>query len=74
MKNFTRVIKKNSMEELRVELTEFNGHRLVAFRVFSDWKGDGMRATRKGITVSIDLLQEVIEALQEAQGALSDDG
>ena len=30
------VIRKNSAEEIRVELSEFNGHRLVNLRVWAD--------------------------------------
>ena len=59
---------KNSAEEVRIQLTEFNGHDLVAARVFATVKADGSKVpTRKGITLNIRRLPELIGGLQEAE-------
>ena len=61
-------IPKNARETLRVELSEFKGHNLVALRLYvpaSD--GDGLKPTAKGITFKVGLLPEILEALAQAE-------
>ena len=68
MEGLVRTIQKNSLEEVRIELTEYHGHHLVGLRIYSNWLQDRkMRPTRKGITVAVELLPAIIEALREAQ-------
>ncbi|WP_336042567.1 transcriptional coactivator p15/PC4 family protein [Pseudooceanicola nanhaiensis] len=60
-------IKKNSREELRVTLDEFRGHHLVNVRVFYD-AGDGeMKPGKQGIAVKVELLRELLAALDAAE-------
>lgn len=63
------VIRKNSREEIRVELAEYNGHDLINVRVWADrHDGAGRVATKAGIACNIRLLPELITALQNAEG------
>lgn len=65
------VVRKNSLEEVRVSISEFRGHRLVDVRVFADFDGRGgePRATKKGVALKVELLPDLIAALQSAQEA-----
>ncbi len=59
-------IPKNARERVQVELTEFNGHNLLAIRVFAD-NGAKWVPTKKGVTVRVDMLPALIAALTEAE-------
>ena len=68
MEKHITTFEKNKSEEVRIELNEFNGHDLVAARVYATTKADGTRVpTRKGITLNVRLLPELIEGLQAAE-------
>lgn len=61
------VIEKNSREELRVVWGEFRGQQLLNLRIFTDLPNvDERMPTRKGITLTMDQIPEVISALKEA--------
>ena len=59
---------KNSAEEVRVSLSTFKGYDLISARVWTDPEGgDGeRRPTRKGLTLRVELLPQLLEALQQA--------
>lgn len=59
-------IEKNRLEEVRVALTEFNGHLLVDIRTFADIDGE-RRATKKGVSLNRAKLPELIAALKAAE-------
>ncbi len=63
------VIRKNAAEEIRIELTEFNGHQLINIRVWTDPRNGGSERipTKAGIACRVALLPEIIEALQQAE-------
>jgi hypothetical protein len=63
------IIRKNSLEEIRVCLSEYNGVDLIDLRIFGDFTGsrDDKRATRKGIALNIRKLPELIQALLTAR-------
>lgn len=68
MEKLITAFDKNKAEEVRIELSEFNGHNLVAARVWATSRADGTRVpTRKGITLNIRRLPELIGGLQEAE-------
>lgn len=80
MQKVVATIEKNRSEEVRVELSEFNGHDLVSARVWlKGANGTDPTPTRKGITLRIELLPALREALNQAEqearaaGLLSDD-
>ena len=68
MEKHITTFEKNKSEEVRVELSEFNGHDLVAARIYATSRADGTRVpTRKGLTLNVRLLPELIEGLQAAE-------
>ena len=63
------VIRKNALEEIRVGLSEFNGHDLLNIRIWTE-PGDGGAEripTKAGICCNVRLLPELIDALQKAE-------
>jgi len=65
------VIRKNAMEEIRVELTEFNGYDLIHLRVWTEPRAGGSERipTKAGIACRVTLLPDLIAALQQAEAA-----
>ena len=64
---------KNALEEVRIELTEFEGKDYLNIRIWYDAsKGQGQdwQPSQKGITLSIDLLQELLKGLKIAEKGL----
>ena len=61
-------IQKNSSEVLRVELTEFKGYQLLSMRIWTkELPGkQEARPTRKGLAVQVDLIPELLTALEKA--------
>ena len=62
-------IKKNSMEKIRIALTEFKGHKLLDIRVYydaSETRDPDFKPTKKGISIPIDLVREVKEGIDKA--------
>ena len=60
---------KNKRETLRIELTQFNGRDVVNARIWAPKEGVGLVPTPKGLTISPDLLPQLIGGLQAAQEA-----
>lgn len=61
-------IKKNSIDEIRIALSEFKGHDLINIRVYTEIEnGKDMVPTKKGLTCNVQLLPVLITALQEAE-------
>ena len=61
------VVKKNLGEDVRVALGSYAGLVLVDMRTFMDLK-DGVRhATKKGVSLKVERLPELIAGLQLAQ-------
>lgn len=62
-------IRKNSLEEVRVSLTSFNGHDLVDVRTYADFTGNGgdLRPTKKGVSLNRSRIRDLIEALEAAE-------
>jgi hypothetical protein len=64
------VLTKNKLEEIRIGLSEFNGHDLINVRVWADRRdgADGPRIpTKAGIACRVALLPELVTALQKAE-------
>ena len=73
-------IRKNGREEIRLALREFSGHDLFDIRVWAEpYAGDEYIATKKGVCAKVDMLPELIAALQKTeaearrQGLLGED-
>ena len=60
-------IRKNAREELRIGLSEFNGHQLANLRIWFTAEDGTMRPGNKGLAFKVAMLPEVIEALQSAE-------
>ncbi len=60
--------KKNARDEVRVSITEYMGHDLIDLRVWTtpDNGGDPV-ATKKGLSIRVTMLPELIEALKQAE-------
>jgi Transcriptional Coactivator p15 (PC4) len=70
------VIRKNAAEEIRVELSEFNGHDLINIRVWTDPRDGGAERipTKAGVCCRVALLPELIEALRQAEAEARREG
>ncbi len=63
-------IEKNRLEELRIALKEYKGHSYVDIRTFVEPyadEGEGRVPTKKGVTMALTKLPELIAALQRAE-------
>lgn len=65
---------KNAMEEIRVSLSEFKGHRLIDIRSFFGRKEDDRNPTKKGISISVALYPDLKKAIEELEEVLLADG
>jgi len=62
---------KNALETVIIQFTEFKGKKLIDMRVFynagvaqEDW-----RPSKKGISMSVDLIPELTKGLEKAKKA-----
>jgi hypothetical protein len=63
---------KNPLEEIRVSLTEFKKKPYIDFRVY--YKGDDgeYHPSKKGLTLSLDLFPDLLEAVEKAKKLLGE--
>jgi hypothetical protein len=62
------VISKSTIADLRVRLTRFKGHDLVDVRLFQEPDdSDERMPTKRGITLRVDRLHELVDALRQAE-------
>jgi hypothetical protein len=63
---------KNPLEEIRVSLTVFKKKQYIDLRVY--YKGDDgeYHPSKKGLTLSLDLLPDLVEGVQKAQEEVSE--
>ncbi len=63
-------IVKNAQEEIRVQLTEYRGYDLVDVRIWtkslSGEENAPEKPTKKGLTVKLSVIPDLIAALSEA--------
>ena len=68
MEEVVATIAKNKREEVRVALTEYEGHDLCDVRIFAEpYAGDEWVATKKGVCLGVAKLPGLIAALQRAE-------
>jgi hypothetical protein len=60
-------IGKNSLEDVVISFNEYRGSHLLDVRTFSAFAGKEKRATKKGISLKVERLPELIAALQTAE-------
>ena len=58
---------KNKTEDIKLSLTEYQGHKLIDFRVYYKDKEGESKPTKKGITVNVKFFPELKEAILEAE-------
>lgn len=64
-----REFQKNTRESLRVAANRYMGHDLINVRVYSTPPGGGEQVpTKKGISINVDLVPDLIDALKWAMG------
>ena len=67
-------INKNALELVVIRLSEFKGHDLIDIRIWmkpEDPREEGeLKPTKKGISLGIDAIPELIQALEKAQEEL----
>ena len=65
------VIRKNALEEIRVGLSNFNGHDLLNVRIWAEPRNGGADRipTKAGICCAVRLIPELIGALRQAEAA-----
>ena len=69
------VIEKNRLDELRISLDEYRGHRFVSVRTYTEREDSPEKVpTKRGVTVKPDQVRELIEALQQAEEACREAG
>ncbi len=68
MQKLIAELEKNSIEKVRAELNEYNDRQLFSLRVWAE-KDDSkdLIPTKKGITISIEMLPDITKALVEAE-------
>ena len=63
------VIAKSAIEEVHVDLSEYRGHDLVSVRIWANYDGadEPKRPTKKGVSLKVEKLPQLIAALREAE-------
>ena len=75
MEKLIAKFEKNASEEVWVQLREFRGHQLLDVRVhYRPDDGNEARPTKKGISISVNLIPKVQKAVGEALEALKAGG
>lgn len=61
-------IVKNSRETLKISLSQFHGHALADVRTYAPVTGvELLCPTKRGVSIRIEMLDELIAALTEAK-------
>lgn len=60
-------LEKNASEQIRVSLDEFRGRNLLDVRVFSSFSTGEPTPTKKGLSIRIEMLDDLLEALTKAK-------
>jgi hypothetical protein len=71
MNKIINTFPKNTQEEVRTQLTEYRGHRLIDMRVwYKPGEGEDPRPTKKGLTLSVGLYPQLKKAIDELANEL----
>ena len=63
--------KKNKFQEIRVGIREFKGNDLIDIRTWTMTQGtEEMVPTAKGVSININLLEDLKKALMEVENVL----
>jgi len=61
---------KNSLETVKVHLQRWKNQTYIDIRAFFLDKEKAERATKKGITLNVEILPQLIQALQQAEAVI----
>jgi len=65
-------VRKNSVELIRVIGTEYKGHQFVDVRVYYESEDGEYKPSKKGIALSSETIEPVIELLKDGAKALKE--
>ena len=65
---------KNTVEEIRVTLSEFKGHQLFGLRIWFEAEPGKWVATKKGLSLKVDLFPEFKRAIEKLEAAILEAG
>ena len=71
MQKLISKFEKNSMEEIRVELSEYKGQTYLNIRAWIENDNNEFVPTKKGLTINVELFPELLEALKKAEMCLN---
>jgi len=63
-------IQKNTTEKIRVSLSEYKGHKFIDVRVYFEDDTGEWRPTKKGVAISKDNIDPLIDLLKEGKTKL----
>ncbi len=67
------VFPKNKFQEIRVGIREFKGNNLIDIRTWTMTQGtDEMVPTAKGVSINVNLLEDLKKSIGEVEKVLSD--
>ncbi len=61
-----REFKKNSSETVRISATRYQGHDLIDVRIFARTREGEITVTRKGVSLNVDQIPDLLECLEWA--------
>ena len=64
------IFPKNSVEEVRAYLSEYKRRQYLNLRVFYRADDGTLRPTTKGLTLSVDLIAELVQAVEALRVAV----
>ncbi len=73
MTGLVTTIEKNKTEEIRISLSEYKGTKFIDIRLFWLKSDDEILPTRKGISLDIEKLDELISGLENARQVIAND-
>lgn len=62
---------KNALEEVRVYLKEFKGRNYINLRIFARVNDGSVKPTQKGMTLSVDLFDNLAAAVDALRAEIS---
>jgi hypothetical protein len=63
---------KNPLEEVRASITVFKGKQYIDLRIYYKTDDGEYHPSKKGLTLSLDLLQELEQAVEKLREAIGD--
>jgi len=63
---------KNPLEEIRMSLTEFKKKQYIDLRIYYKGEDGEYHPSKKGLTLSLDLLSELEEAVKKARDVVDE--